>query len=185
MDTITGLPAHPLMVHLPVVLVPLAALGALVLALRPRWQPTFGPLLAAVTGLGLVGTLLASSSGEALEERLEDAGRRITGALEEHVEAGEGAAVVVGVFFALVLAWVVTGWWMRRQQAAAAVPVPAPAAADATGSGADRGAVARPRGLRLAVLALSVAAVLSGVAATAVVTNAGHTGATSVWENLP
>lgn len=37
LNNLFGLPAHPLLVHLPVVMVPLAAIGALVLAIRPRF----------------------------------------------------------------------------------------------------------------------------------------------------
>jgi hypothetical protein len=37
-DTISGLPAHPLLVHIPVVLLPLAALGVVGMALRSSWH---------------------------------------------------------------------------------------------------------------------------------------------------
>ena len=36
MKTFLGLPAHPLFVHLPAVLVPLATIGVIILAVRPR-----------------------------------------------------------------------------------------------------------------------------------------------------
>ena len=50
-----GLPAHPLFVHVPVILIPMASVGALVLMVRPRWLagvagPRIG--LAAVVALG-------------------------------------------------------------------------------------------------------------------------------------
>ena len=37
MDNITGLPAHPLLVHIPVVLLPLAAIGVVFLIVRRTW----------------------------------------------------------------------------------------------------------------------------------------------------
>ena len=38
-----GLPAHPLLLHIPVVFVPIATLGGLALAARPDWLLRFGP----------------------------------------------------------------------------------------------------------------------------------------------
>ena len=80
-DLINGLPVHVLVVHAVVVLTPLAALGAIAIALKPAWRVTYGPLL---TLIALVDTILApiaSSSGEALEERVGNPG--------EHAELGE------------------------------------------------------------------------------------------------
>ena len=54
-DKLFGLPAHPLLVHVPVVLVPLAALMAIAFAIRPAWLDRFGWWLVAVSGVGAVG----------------------------------------------------------------------------------------------------------------------------------
>lgn len=75
--TLGGIPLHPLIVHLAVVAVPLAALTAIVLALLPRlnqrWViPTF-----ATSVVGTLGAGLAKMSGEALAE---------TKNLSEHAE---------------------------------------------------------------------------------------------------
>jgi hypothetical protein len=35
MDTISGLPAHPLLVHIPVILIPVAAVGVIIMAIKP------------------------------------------------------------------------------------------------------------------------------------------------------
>ena len=64
-----GLPAHPLLVHVPIVLVPLAT----VLALLALWAPARRPALlaaAALSLLGAVGTYLAVGAGEHLEDRV-------------------------------------------------------------------------------------------------------------------
>ena len=37
-DKLFGIPAHPLIVHIPVVLVPLAAVGAVLALVVPRWR---------------------------------------------------------------------------------------------------------------------------------------------------
>ena len=42
MDTFAGLPAHPLLVHAPVVLVPVVALLVILMIVRPQWLERFG-----------------------------------------------------------------------------------------------------------------------------------------------
>jgi hypothetical protein len=66
-----GLPAHPLLVHVPVILVPMATVGALVLMARPRWLAGLGGPwigLAAVCALG--GLDLAINAGKSLRSEL-------------------------------------------------------------------------------------------------------------------
>lgn len=73
-DLINGLPVHPLVVHVVVVLLPLAILGTLAIVLRPDWRARYGPL---VLGAAAVSTALipvATSSGEALEKHVGDPG---------------------------------------------------------------------------------------------------------------
>lgn len=61
-----GLPAHAFFVHVPVVLLPLAGLGALALVARPAWRERWGlPLSLLAVGV-MVATLLAAGAGEAL-----------------------------------------------------------------------------------------------------------------------
>ncbi len=60
-----GIPAHPLVVHAAVVLVPLAALGALALLLAPRWRRRYGWLAAGFAVAGFAAALAAKLSGEA------------------------------------------------------------------------------------------------------------------------
>jgi hypothetical protein len=65
-----GLPAHPLIVHAAVVLLPLAAVATLVLAIIPRARRIYAPI---VLGLAVVAALfvnLAEGSGESLEDRV-------------------------------------------------------------------------------------------------------------------
>ena len=67
MDHINGLPAHPLFVHAPVVLMPLAMLATLAVAARPRWRQRYGPALAVTAFVVLGATFLATRSGEAFK----------------------------------------------------------------------------------------------------------------------
>ncbi len=68
MDELFGLPAHPLLVHFPVVAIPTLALLGIALSVSPSFRERFGlPTL----GLGIVtfiSTLLATNSGEAIKE---------------------------------------------------------------------------------------------------------------------
>ena len=64
-ETIVGVPAHPMFVHGAAVCAPVAAILVLVLMLK-KTSRGFHILAAISTGLALVSTFLARSSGEAL-----------------------------------------------------------------------------------------------------------------------
>jgi uncharacterized membrane protein len=63
-DTIFGLPAHPLMVHAPVVLIPLAVAAALVYALVPPLRQRVGWVLVLLSLAGAGGAFAAVESGQ-------------------------------------------------------------------------------------------------------------------------
>ena len=157
LDTLGGIPSHPLLVHVPVVLVPLATIVVVAIAIRPSLMQHYGPVAAGIALVGFLGSVLAASSGETLEEQFEEAGQTISGTLADHVELGDQVKIFAFVFLAAVVAWVV----MARR--------------DRLASG-DR---PRRRGV---VTALMVLALLTGGVATWSVTATGHSGATSVWE---
>ncbi len=168
MDELFGLPAHPLVVHLPVVLLPLAVVGVAAMLLRPAWYRQFRWPVLAITAVGTLGAIVAANSGESLEERVEDSGgRAVREAIEEHAEAGETARTLAIVFLVAVAAFVVIPWWLerrtRRVTAAEAAPVAAPA------------------WLR-AVLMAFVA--LAAVGSLVTIIDAGHSGADSVWNEV-
>lgn len=73
MDKLFGLPSHPLLVHLPVVLVPSVALCAVLLAARRDWRQRYGIVLVIAAGIAFVAMFLAKQSGEALFERMNQA----------------------------------------------------------------------------------------------------------------
>ncbi|MBV9817814.1 MAG: hypothetical protein JOZ07_05625 [Solirubrobacterales bacterium] len=69
--TIYGnLPAHPLIIHVPVVLIPLSVLGALAVVARPRWQQQLGVLLCLCAIVAMSSIFLAMQAGAALEGAL-------------------------------------------------------------------------------------------------------------------
>lgn len=80
-DLINGLPVHPLVVHAVVVLLPLSVVGTFAIVLRPSWRHVYGPLVLACAAAGTALTPVATSSGEALEERVGDPG--------QHAEMGD------------------------------------------------------------------------------------------------
>lgn len=172
MDRIGDLPAHPLLVHAPVVLVPLALIALVAMAVRPAWQRAGGAVVALAVA-AMVASVLATRSGEALEEELEDTGMTLGSTLRDHAEMGDRVPLLVGVFLLLVIAWYVLARRARRAAAAAeGEPATDPAA------GPNRGPGSVPRA---AVVGVLVASVLAGVVATASVIRTGHSGASSVW----
>jgi uncharacterized membrane protein len=105
LDTINGLPVHPLVVHAVVVLLPLAALGVIAIAVRPSWRARFGGLVAATAGLAVITIPLATASGDQLEARVGNPGRH----------AGLGDTLI---WFALpLLAVAVALIWRNRRSA--------------------------------------------------------------------
>ena len=71
LDTISGIPSHPLFVHAPVVLIPLVGLAAIALAFRRDWRIRLGWGPAVAAGICLITTLLAVGSGNEFDERLD------------------------------------------------------------------------------------------------------------------
>ncbi len=65
--TIFGLPLHPLVVHVVVVLLPMAALGGIIMALWPKFSKRFGPLIILTSYAAVAGAVLASHTGEQLQ----------------------------------------------------------------------------------------------------------------------
>ena len=99
---INGLPAHPLIVHAAVVLVPLAAFLALAYAGIPRLRwATRWPMV--VTGLAALGAVLAAyfSGKDFIETRFPE---ERTSLIELHQERAEVLLWLTVVFVAFVLA---------------------------------------------------------------------------------
>lgn len=133
-DTIGGLPVHALVVHVSVVLVPVAALGAILIGLRSAWSRRFGIIVVLLAAVGTVATVVSKESGERLAERV--------GLPEPHAQLGDRLPLIAAALFVLVLilwlvdrgipanrsrpAWLIvvaiavialavfTGWWTIR-----------------------------------------------------------------------
>lgn len=103
-DTIMGIPLHPLVVHAVVVLLPLSALGAIVLVIVPRWRKTFGPLVLAGLLVSAVSAFAAKQSGEALAAEI--------GITQQHEQWGTRLFPI-----SLALLVVFAAWWLWQRRA--------------------------------------------------------------------
>ncbi|MEO8291996.1 MAG: DUF2231 domain-containing protein [Actinomycetota bacterium] len=160
-----GLPAHPLIVHIPVVLLPIAAIGAILMVLSASWRARIGWLVVIAAGVSLLFVQLAIGSGEALQESVKE-----TELVKVHAELGEAARPYVAVFFLAVLALMLYDRLRTRRSAAG----------DASAvTSSDKGTWRDPVMAIIAVVVL-VSSVLSGIT----VYRAGHSGASSVWSGV-
>ena len=113
LDTIFGLPMHPLIVHATVVLVPTTTLLVVLAAVHPRFRAWVGPVpvLAALASCVLVP--LSTGSGESLESRVGD-----TRLIEEHSELADSL-----IWFVIPLALVAIAlYWLQRRTASGQTP---------------------------------------------------------------
>ena len=150
-DLINGLPVHPLVVHAVVVLLPLATLGTLAITLRPAWRRPYGLLVVGCTAVATALIPVATSSGEALEERVGNPG--------EHAELGDQL-----IWFAIPMLLLAAAlWWLDRRAASA--------------DGVSAGRTTSVTTMR-AVAALAVVAAL---ATTVQVYRVGDSGARAAW----
>lgn len=96
--TIGGLPLHPLVVHVVVVLVPLTAVGAVLMAVMPKFSRRFGPLVALGALISIGSAVLAKEAGEQLA--------KVKSVSADHLAWGDQAPLWVGLFGLLVI-----GFW--------------------------------------------------------------------------
>lgn len=162
--TVNGLPAHPLLVHAVVVLLPLAAVGGLVIALRPSWRRRFGIVVLAMAAGGIAPIPFVEESGEQLEEVLTP-----NPLIEEHADLGNAVLPFALAFGVAVVLLLVAGRLADREREAA--------------STAEEGAQITNLWRRLAIVAAALVA-FTGVASTVQVVRAGDSGAKAVWEGI-
>ncbi|MCW2716604.1 DUF2231 domain-containing protein [Pseudonocardia sp.] len=165
MFTINGIPAHPLVIHAVVVLLPLAALGAVLIAVRPRWRRAFGVPVLLVALVGVAAVPLATQTGEQLQRALPGPNPLI--------EIHEGRADMLlpwAVAFLVLLAVAVIGGIVADRRAR---PTDAPA-----------GGTTTTRSPARVVTAVGVLAALLGLVVAGLVVWIGEAGATAVWQGV-
>ena len=112
--TVGGIPAHPLLVHAVVVLLPLATLGGLVIASRATWRRRFWLPVLAVTAAAVGAVPLAAETGEQLQAALPP-----NPAIQKHAELGGGLLPFALAFGVAVLLLVIAGRLADRERDAA------------------------------------------------------------------
>jgi hypothetical protein len=170
-DTISGVPAHPLFVHIPVIGIPLVALMFLAYVLLPKKRTElFWPTFVGIVVVTLA-TILAASTGESLEEQLppED---RSSPLLHHHTELGDQTRTIVILFAAAALIYLAAEWWKTHRMTSTAN--------DSSPIGTT---LTHPATAKL-IVALGIAGILLGGIATVWDVRTGHAGAKSAWGDV-
>lgn len=154
-NTIFGLPAHPMFVHLAVVLVPLTALVAIVVVVWPKARGYLGVFPPVLALAALIVVPLTTSAGEALEHSLPS-----NDDIERHADLGDKLILFVGPLFALVVIW----WALFSPLILRRLTIPV--------------RVRRPL-----VPIVGVVTVALAVATLVMVILVGHSGSYAVWNN--
>jgi hypothetical protein len=162
MWTIDGIPLHPLVVHAVVVLLPLAALGAVVIAVRRSWRRSLGVPVLLVALVGFVSVPMATTTGTQLWTALDVQNPLI----DVHAQRAAWLLPFALGFLVLLAAAVLTELAAARAEG---------------GAHAVRAATATRH--RVAT-GLSVLAALAGLGVTAIVVWVGHAGSVVVWQGI-
>jgi hypothetical protein len=157
-----GLPAHPLFVHVPVVLIPCTIMAAIVFVIKPPWFSRYGIALAVVSIVAMSSIFLTMQAGAALRAALNLQGEAAK-LISEHSHAAHILAYIYVLFTAtLILTF-------AAQRISGGMP---------TGLGiVDRLLSPKP-----ALTALRVVLVLLSIGAGYMVFRTGDLGAKAVWE---
>lgn len=158
LKTIFGLPAHILVVHAAVVLVPLAAIAMVLITCVPRWRSSHSLLGALFSAAAVTTVALASQTGESLAESV-----KRTDLVRHHVQQAEnvlpftiGLAVIAGALLLLRIAeWKKINLYSKTK-------------------------LSKKFLMRL----LAAGAIFFGATSTYFVTQVGHSGAKATWSNV-
>lgn len=162
MDEIFGLPAHSLLIHAPITLLPIVALVTVVLAVRSGWRRRAGWWMVGAIGAVFVMLLLARQSGVEFKNAF-------AGAVDVSKHESLANTTVL-----LTLLWFVVYAALVGYERFAGDTAP-----ERIETGADRGMTHSPAiGHGLAALAALLA-----VLATIWLIRTGHEGTTRVWKS--
>jgi uncharacterized membrane protein len=160
LESFGSLPTHPLLVHFPIVLVPVTLILAVLAVFWRRYQRGLAIALLCTGVIGGGAGYLAGESGEKLQRRLpngQDA------AIMHHASYGDTAKTLCAL---LVIMSIVYAVWVWR---------------DRLGMGPGN-AVGRVLSGTWVTVVLGVAVIGLSAAATTWVVLAGHSGAEAVWQ---
>lgn len=158
-DTLFDLPAHPLLVHAPIVLLPIAAIVTVVAAVKPDWRARVSWWILGGLFVTLVLLFGAKESGEALIDAYDRANGEGAVDIEQHESLAE-TTFVMTLLWTLVFGVLTVFERVDKVRTGALEPV-------ATNTAVRRG--------------LSLIAAALGLLATVWLVRTGHEGARSVW----
>jgi uncharacterized membrane protein len=157
-----GLPAHPLFVHLPVVLIPVTIIAAIVFTFKDDWLERYGIALALVAIVAMSSIFLTMQAGAALRAALNLQGEAAK-LISEHAQAAHILAYIYVLFTAVLI---VT---FAARRISGGMP---------TGLALVDG----PLSSRSMFMALRVVLVLLAISAGYMVFRTGDLGAKAVWQ---
>ncbi len=153
LDSLFGLPAHIFLVHIPVVLIPLGALGA-VLMLWPRLRSAIGWWVCGILVVAGIATQLAITSGKSLRNYVHE-----TALVREHTRIGENIRPWLLFLFLALLGVMLIDRAVRRR-------AERPEGRDA---------------LQIAAIVLSALSIVFAAVSVYWVYRIGHSGSKAVW----
>lgn len=173
----SGLPAHPLFLHVPVILIPGVGIAALALAARPSWWVRHGVWVTLVAVVALGALNLTMGAGKALRN---DLGIPIAGFGGASGVGGDGlliarhehAADLLRIFTILFTAVLIVSLALFRRDDGSPV----------TGIALVDGLVARLRALPAVLVLARVAAAVLAVLCLYFVFHTGDLGAKAAWQ---
>jgi hypothetical protein len=157
-----GLPAHPLFVHVPVVLIPVTILAAIICMVKVEWFARYAIALAVVSIGAMSSIFVTMQAGAALRSALYLRGRAAH-LISEHSQAAHYLAVVYVAFTAVVILT------FAAQRISGGMPT-------------GLGIVDRVFGHRGLFTGLRVVLVVLSLAAALLVFRVGDLGAKAVWQ---
>ncbi len=162
MGEIFGTPAHPLLVHIPVVLLPLLAIAAIVMAAKPALRRRLTWALFGSTLVTAAVTILATRSGQRLRHALQPA---LGSTADRHMQLGNQTALLATIFFVGATCMTVIDRWYLPRVAAKRSEV---------------------QSARVAILSAVLASLVApvGVATAVWAIRTGHEGARITWEGV-
>lgn len=171
LDTVLGLPVHPLVVHLTVVAVPVACVLVLLCAVWRHARERWGWATVAVCLVATVSVAVASLSGGPLARRLPP-----SHTIAVHAELAKVMALLVSAMTVAVTALVYLAW--RRGGAPVASWTRMPAGLRRVLTPGPLGRLATVRGV---VPVVAAAALVLALGTAADIVAVGHLGATAAW----
>ncbi len=158
-DKLFDLPAHPLLIHAPIVLLPIAAIFTVAVAIKPAWRDRSGWWLLGGLFVTLILLFGAKESGEALIEAYDRANGEGAVDISKHESLAETTFIMTLIWFVVFGALTVVER-VERLRTSALQPIANNVAA------------------RQALAAIAAAL---GVLATIWLIRTGHEGSKSVW----